>query len=159
MKVLLAVDASESTEKATAFVGKMAAANPDLAVTVLHVVESIPDHFLLAPAKEHLHGLADAWGTAARDRGEKLLEETERRLTDAGVAAGRIASKLREVEVLPESSRASAAMGIVAEMQEGGYEVVCLGRRGTSPAQGTFVGSVAQLVLRESAGVTTWVVD
>ncbi len=44
-------------------------------------------------------------------------------------------------------------------MKKGDYQVVCVGRRGTSSAQGSFPASMAEKILQESRGRTIWVVD
>lgn len=159
MRVLLAVDPSDATRKAVDFVGLMLAPHDDARVTVLHVVESLPDHVLLSSMRERLRGLANVWKDASVDSGNRLLEDVERRLVAAGVEAESIETRLVEVDALPESRHVSASLGILAALESGEFDVVCLGRRGTSPALGSFVGSVAHHVLREARGTTVWVVD
>ncbi len=159
MKVLLAVSVSDATPKAVEFLGKSLAAGEDVEVTVLHVVETLPAHFLVLPQREKLRGVADTLSEVSRESGAKLLEEVRDRLVADGWNADHVQTKTIEVDALPESQHVSAAAGITREMKEGAYDVVVLGRRGTSAAEGNFVGSVAQHILREARGVTVCVVD
>lgn len=157
--VLLAVDSSDATRKAIDFVGRVLAPHPDARITVLHVAESLPDHYLFSSLRDRLRGLADVWEDVSRDSGHRLLQDVERELVGHGVPADRIETRMVEVDALPESRHVSASTGILTAVADGDYDVVCLGRRGTSPAEGSFVGSVAQHVLREARGTTVWVVD
>ena len=134
MNVLVAVDASETSVRAVDFVGRMFGAAPPagLSVTVLHVAHAEGD--------------------------DKLLASSQDRLTKAGVPAGQIRTRRVVKQSLPEAQRVAAALAIIEEMQAGPYEVVVLGRRGAAAVADTFLGSVAEKVLREARGRTVWVV-
>lgn len=165
MKVLLAVDHSDLSRDAVAFVGKVLGKSqiPGLQVTLFHVVESLPE-FILSRSRQGestsaFTKVAEEWVESNRATGEKLLNELQQHLVAAGIPAAQIQAKLMEKESRPEARRVVAAIGIIEEMQQGNYDVVVVGRRGTSRAFETFLGSVAEKVAREAHGKTLWIVD
>lgn len=165
MKILLAIDASEASRKAVAFVAKcfVGGAPSDLSITLLHVVDSLPDFIIsrssdpaAAPA---FREVATEWAASSRNEGEKLVASCALKLTSSGIPGTALNQKLVTRDALPEARKVVAALTIIEEMQSGKYDVVCLGRRGTSAATGAFPGSVAEKILREAIGTTVWVVD
>lgn len=163
MKVLLPVDQSQASVKAVLFAAKLLAGHKGEAkVTLLHVAESIPD-FLLAGRggqSAQIYGkVVEDWEAEQKSSGEALLEGHRKSLVDAGLSASAVQTKLVVRESRPEACKVVAALSIIEEMQAGNYSVVCLGRRGSTAAEGAFPGSVAEKVLREAAGRTVWVVD
>jgi len=163
VNILLAVDASDASKKAVAFVGRtLASCTGDHSVTLFHVVESLPDYLLVRSAETSdgnvFRQVADELNASNRVDGERLLEQTQGILTSAGVANSAVCTKLAVRDGLPEAKKVVAALAIIEEMR-GDYNVVCVGRRGTSATAGSFPGSVAEKVLREAHGKTVWVVD
>jgi nucleotide-binding universal stress UspA family protein len=165
VKILLAVDKSAASDKAVGFVGGMLAGrgSGDVSLTLLHIVESIPeflvDHRGSSLAKEVYRQVIDECETAHRHEGEQLLDQHRLALIDAGVPEKAIDIKLVVKESRPEAKKVIAALSIIEEMKRGDYPIVALGRRGSSAAEGSFLGSVAEKVLRESNGRTVWVID
>lgn len=165
MKILLAIDGSATTEKAVRFVGKIFGprGGEGTSITLLHVVESLPE-FLLSRAAEGEQ--ADAyrrvwreWEETNRENAERLLEEQKQVLVAAGINESAVETRLVHREARPEATKVVAALALIGEMKSGDYDVVCLGRRGSTGAEGTFLGSVAEKILREAQGRTVWVVD
>lgn len=162
MNVLVCVDHSEESKKALRFAGQLVAgAGSGNSVTLCHVSESLPAYLLsdepqpgltLRSAARQIAAQADA-------EGQKLLAAQKDVLTAAGVAAGSIKTKLIQTAASPEAKQVAAAAAIIDEMKSGGYHVVCLGRRGASQLSPTFVGGVAEKVLRAAQGQTVCVVD
>jgi nucleotide-binding universal stress UspA family protein len=165
VKVLLAVDHSDLSRDAVAFVGKVLGKSqiPGLEITIFHVVESLPEFILSRSRQGESSGaftkVAEEWVESNRATGEKLLGETQESLAAAGIPKSQIQTKLMEKESRPEARRVIAALGIIEEMQQGSYDVIVVGRRGTSRAFETFLGSVAEKVAREAHGKTLWIVD
>lgn len=162
MKVLLPVDRSEASAKAVQFVGKMLAGRAGLDhVTIYHVAEFLPEFMLtdLPEAGLTTRSLAERWATRAKTDGEKLLAEQRQALIAAGVAEAALETKLELKDCLPESKKVAAALTIIAEMQNNAYDLVCLGRRGASALSHSFIGGVAEKVLREAHGRSVLVVD
>lgn len=164
MNILLAIDSSDASKKAVQFVGSfLADGAADNAVTLFHVVESLPDYLLVRTAESSdenmFRKVADELNAGNKAEGQKLLDETRRRLLESGVPEAALKTKLAVKDALPEAKKVIAALAIIEEMQAAPYDVVCLGRRGTSASAGVFPGSVAEKVLREGQGRTIWVVD
>jgi nucleotide-binding universal stress UspA family protein len=80
-------------------------------------------------------------------------------LTAAGIAPARIQTKLAQKEGRPEARRVVAALAVIEEMKAGKYDIVVIGRRGNSAAVESFIGGVAEKVVREAHGRTVWIVD
>jgi nucleotide-binding universal stress UspA family protein len=165
VNILLAIDHSDASRKAVRFVGDAFGRNlsGDLSVTLLHVGDSLPEFILSrsadAEAGNAFRQVAEEWTATARSEGESLLAAQKEALVEAGLPQESVRTRLILKEALPEAKKVAAALAIIEEMKTGDYDVVCLGRRGTSPAISVFPGSVAEKVLREAAGRTVWVVD
>lgn len=158
MKVLIAVDNSEASQRALAFAGRMLGDRPalDIEITLFHVVESLPEFLLAAGA---FKPAADQWAQTRRQEGEKFLAAQRDALTKAGVPAKAVHTKLCCKEGRPESIRVVAALAVIEEMQQGKYDVVVIGRRGASATIPTLLGGVAEKIAREAHGKTVWIVD
>ncbi len=164
MNVLLAVDHSEGSQRAVAFVAEMfkpfGEACPP--ITLFHVVEALPGYMLSqksAAGSEVFSEVAREWQELKKREGEQLLQTTSQTLLEAGLPSAAIQTKLEVEQGLPEARRVVAALAIIEEMKRGDYRIVVLGRRGESGSSGAFPGSVAEKVLREARERTVWVVD
>lgn len=165
MRILMGIDGSLATAKAIRFVGELfgQSKSKDIWITLLHVTESIPDQSLEP-------GIPQSLGTAYQqiiedakarreELGKSLLEKQVAALEAAGIPHDHISAKLEVSSARPESSKVAVALGIINEMNGRNYDVVCIGRRGTTAAEGVFLTSIAEKVLREARGRTVWVVD
>lgn len=130
-------------------------------VTVFHVAELLPEYLLRDHPAPGLppRDLASAWGDKAQAQGRQLLADAKQALVKAGVPAGSLNEKLSLTNCLPEAKKVAAALSIIDEIREGRYDVVCLGRRGASQLESSFIGGVAEKVIRECQGKTVWLVD
>ena len=88
-----------------------------------------------------------------------MLAEHKQALLKAGVASAAVQTKLQVTDCLPESKKVAAALAIIGEMQSGTYDLVCLGRGGATGLAASFIGSVAEKVLRAGQGRSILVVD
>lgn len=162
MHILLAIDNSEASRKAVRFVGQTVGRREakDLAITLFHVVESLPDYIISRiPHHDDFRRVSEGWFETSRDEGLALLDREKQVLVDAGIAASAIQTKLEIRPALPESRKVVAALAVIEEMKSGPYDVVCVGRRANVEYEGSIFGSVAEKVLREARGKTVWVVD
>lgn len=165
MNILLAIDQSEASRKAVDFLAGTVAKMPagSVSVTLLHVVDSLPD-FIVSRQSDPTSGkvfqqVAQEWSSTSRSDGERLLAGCRKTLEAAGIPSGSIKLKLIEKDALPEARKVVAALTIIEEMKSGSYDVVCVGRRGLTSASGSFLGSVAEKVLRDAQGTSVWVID
>jgi nucleotide-binding universal stress UspA family protein len=162
VKVLLAVDPSPASRKAIEAVAAVFGPreNTGLLLTLLHVVESIPE-FLSdrVSSGDAFKKVAEEWTHANHAAGDRLLSEARAVLERAGIPAGAIQPKVVSRESRPEARRVVAALAIIDEMREGGHNLVVVGRRGNSAENESLVGSVAEKVARAANGVSIWIVD
>lgn len=162
MKVLVCVDHSAESQKVVQFVAGLLSSRAGAdEITLFHVAEFLPE-FLLSDHPEPgltSRGLAERWAAKAKTRGEELLQERLQQLTTSGVPASAVTTKLAIKDSLPESKKVAAALAIIEEMQSQPYELVCVGRRGASALAASFIGGVAEKVLREAYGRNVLVVD
>lgn len=163
MNVLMCVDHSDSSKKAVAFAANLLGkiSGKELSITLFHVAELLPEYLLSddpAPGLT-LRDLAKAWSERSKMRGQELLAQVRQEFLQAGVPAECLREKLSTMDCLPESKKVAAALSLIEEMQNGPYNVVCIGRRGASGLGSSFIGGIAEKVIRESAGITVWLVD
>jgi len=163
VKVLVAVDDSEVSHKAVGLAASVFGPRQDVDVTLFHVVESLPE-FILARSNQGgadnvYRQVAEECAEACRTHGSRLLTDYSQKLSTAGMAAGRVHTKLAQKESRPEARRVIAALAIIEEMKQGNYDVVIIGRRSNTACADTFIGGVAEKVTREGHGRTIWIVD
>jgi nucleotide-binding universal stress UspA family protein len=165
LKILVAIDRSEASANAVRFVAGLIGRpkTADDTVTLYHVVDALPGDFM-TPGMPQTLGAAyqqviDDVTARRKETGQKLLDEQAQVLQAAGLPGDRISTRLEIKSTRPESFKVAAALSIIDEMNKGGYQVVCIGRRGASSAQGSFPASMAEKILQGSRGKTVWVVD
>ncbi|MBI3647239.1 MAG: universal stress protein [Actinobacteria bacterium] len=122
-KILVAVDGSESADKAVALTVQLAGAMGS-EVTVMHVREVEIGRF---------HGALEAPADALA-----IASAVVDRLAEQGIVAK------AEVRSAPFGR---AAAEIVDEAQQGGFDAIVMGSRGLSDWAASFVGSVAHKVI------------
>ena len=165
MKVLLTLDHSPASEKSVAFVGQVFGKSslPGLEITLFHVVEPLPE-FIESRSQPSATGnafrqVADEWVRECQAGGERLVAQARQKLTAAGLPDASLKSKLVSREARPDSRRVIATLAILEELKSGGYDVVVVGRRGSSATISTLIGGVAEKVARECHGKTVWIID
>lgn len=133
-KVLIATDASENSLRAAHILGDMAGKDPEMHVTVLHVVP-LPE--ILNPA-----AAAGAPLTLPVKVDDYLHERVDEVLASTVAALGLPPERIHRTHVVGAPGDA-----ILSEVKQGGYDLVVMGRRGLSPLKELFLGSVSQTVL------------
>lgn len=161
MNILLAVDGTQASRNTVQFVASAVAKSAGTKVTLYHVVETLPEYLLDrgTDGGPVYRQVIDDLTATRKAAGERLLQEMRQVLTSAGAAESNVHAKLEVRDALPEAKRVVAAMAIIDEMKAGNYDVVALGRCGSPSSERTFMGSVAEKVLREARGRTVWVID
>lgn len=136
-RALLATDASEHSLRAARLLGELASHDPELQVTILHVVP-LPEVLqpaaaagapLTLPAR-----LEDYVATVVPAVMKKTME-----------ALGMAESRVQTMHVI-----GTATDAILDEVRRSEYDFVIMGRRGLSPLKELFLGSVSQGVLHRA---------
>jgi nucleotide-binding universal stress UspA family protein len=148
-RVLLAVDASENSQKAVHYLGSLAR-HTAAELTLYHVVRqfSLTQETNLIPRNEQRE---QKWLTRITRDTESMLREYSERLERAGVVPAGISSKYTT-----ESSSRSA--DILKEARAGNYRTIVLGRRGLSRVRQFILGRVTSKVLSQADGLAVWLV-
>jgi nucleotide-binding universal stress UspA family protein len=159
VKILVAVDSSAAARKAVGFAANLAR-GASAEITLFHVVECLPD-FLVQKAGGGgaFATVASEWAKSNAEAGERLLTEQRQALVGTGMATAKVHTRCCQRESRPEAKRVVAALAIIDEMKQGGYDVVVLGRRATASQNESLIGGVAEKVAREAHGKTVCIVD
>lgn len=136
-KALLAADASAASLRAAKILGELALIDPELTVTVLHVVP-LPDVLMPAAAAGAPLTLPNRLDDYLNTRLHEVL-----RITTAAL-------KMAEDRVRTTHVIGNPAEALLAEAKQGGYDVIVMGRRGLSPLKELILGSVSQAVLHRA---------
>lgn len=145
-KVLVAVDASENSERAVVYVGEMLSGAKGFRVELLCVDR---------PPLKDLFPNEETWRTACQAQAMLLAEFLDKargillaKGFDPASVGGRCVS----------ADGPSLATAILEVQQKGGFGTVVVGRRGVSKAEEFLFGSVSSRVVHHAKGCTVWVV-
>ena len=145
-KILLAVDGSESSMRTAEHLSFMAGQNPDVRITLFHVVieGSAPGAFIV-------DGFIDDF-IMEEDRHyiEDFHARARQMFKNAGISEDRI-------EIKEAWHTGNVGKAIMAEVKKGDYGTVVVGRSGVNRA--FFMGSVSKYVLNRTEGRALWVVS
>jgi nucleotide-binding universal stress UspA family protein len=145
-KILLAADGSESSIRAVDHLRFMVGDNPDVRITLFHVV---PDSI--------------SWGTYTVDGflEEFLVEKDRQKINDFHDRVHRMFKEASipedRIEIKKVQRSDNAGKAILEEAQTGDYSTVVVGRRGNN--QSFFMGSVSRYMLNRTEDRTLWVVS
>ncbi len=153
-KILLAVDASESSQKAVDFVASFPGVQ-GYAVCIFHAILGlgavdfeVPEE---APAPCSREKLPDTGLEAFKIKTGQMMLQVRERLLTAGFSPDTITEKII-------SGAVSRSEAIVCEADAGGYSTIVVGRRGLSRLEGFFMGRVGHKVVYGGRNFTVWVV-
>lgn len=145
-KILVAVDGSETSERAVRYVSKIAPLIENVQVCLLHVYpEPPPDYYTKG-------GRLDAYRRKRDKVAKMMLKEAAIVLKGAGLPSSSITSRYSMAEGKTISQ-------VVLETQaEGGFGTVVAGKRGVSKAEEFLFGSISNALARHSKHFTSWIV-
>ena len=152
-KILVAIDDSTPSRQAAEYAGRMRALIPDLGFTLFHVQPPV-SQFLMeeaqrsARAQAELNAIADRNAEASR----ALLARYREVLGRAGAAEAAV-----ELATMPRQQ--GLAKDILDYAQNGLFDAILVGRRGISPVQQMFMGSVSAHLIQNSPVIPVWLVD
>jgi nucleotide-binding universal stress UspA family protein len=161
MRVLLAVDQSESALRAVRYVGSVLHRTPDVTVTIFHVLRPMP-RVLLEHGGSENPDMEEALGARLREEQRTwvklesaaecpILEQACEALVRTGFAKGLVTLKFgREDDI---------AKTILEEARSGCYETIVVGRTGTSGIKRVFGGGITDHLLHDARGFAVWIIE
>lgn len=147
-KVMIATDGSESSLRAVDHFSFMAAHNPDVKVTLFHVVPRLADYCKIAfddTDKE----LEDIIISGDRRCVEDFMVHAYKKFREAGISK-------EQIEIKEVTTMMNVGGTIAEEVEKGNYGTVIIGRRGTNKA--FFMGSVSKYVLERISNRALWLI-
>jgi nucleotide-binding universal stress UspA family protein len=160
MKILVAVDESETAERMLRYVGSLLRDTGQTSITLFHVLKPMPRVYLEHGGSENpvverqlskqLRQEQEEWYRNEQEAECGILTQARETLAKTGFSTDRVALKFGYED--------DVARNILEEAQHGGYQTVVLGRHGASGKK-RMVGGVAEHLLRHATNVTVWVVD
>jgi nucleotide-binding universal stress UspA family protein len=163
-KILIAVDDTEASLKAVAYVACMMSGRKNLHVRLFHVLPSIPPELLEYggtedPRKEaqlssELRTAQDEWVAQAKRSAQTSIESALVLLIDHGLLAENVSSEFSTSVHKPE---------VVRDILEAAHQWACgtivTGRHSLPWAQELFHRHVGQQLVQQAAGFAVWVVE
>ena len=145
-KILVAVDGSETSERAVRYVSNIAPLIAEVQICLLHVYpEPPPDYYVNG-------GRLDAYRRRRDKVAKMILKEAAIVLEQAGVAPEHVTTRYCMAEGRTISQ-------VVLEVQaEGEFGTVVAGKRGVSKAEEFLFGSISNALARHSKHFTSWIV-
>ena len=148
MDFLLAVDGSENSLRDVQHLIDMTGPNPDLKVTLFHVLPYLRHYYSLDVEKENPH-LQELLHREDEYRMEDFYEQAHWRLKAAGL-------KQRQIKVKTNRRSHDISTAILQEAKSGGYGTVIVGRRGERDAH--FTGRIALRMVQKVTDQNLWVI-
>jgi len=148
-KILVAVDGSESALRAVDHVSFITGGNPDVEITLVHVVPKLRDYCPIDfddsdGELEYIISQGD------KKCIESFLGHTYKRFRKAGIPDDRI--QIKEIQ----KTMGGVGKAIMEEAKKGGYGTIVMGRRGVNKS--FFLGSASNHVLSRSTDRAIWLV-
>jgi nucleotide-binding universal stress UspA family protein len=160
MRILLAVDESETSHRVVRYVGSLLCRTPDVVVTLFHVLKPMPRVLLEHGGSENpaaesqlsvqLRDEQEAWIRKERESECHVLKKLCETLAQSGFGVGHVEVKYGHEDDI--------ARNILEEAQSGHHDTIVVGRQGASRIKQIFGGGVTDHILRDAKGFAIWVV-
>jgi nucleotide-binding universal stress UspA family protein len=144
--IVIAVDGSENSRRAVAYVGELLGGQKGFTVTLLHVIHAPEEDFFASPQER------ERWVKSGRKKVERWMTEY-RDMLIAGGFAGDVFMRAAERD------GPSLARLILAEMTVLEAGTIVLGRQGLSRKEEFLFGSVSKQIVSHARNCTVWVVQ
>jgi nucleotide-binding universal stress UspA family protein len=148
MKIMLAVDGSENSLRVVDHLIDMVGAQPDLQVTLFHVLPHLRHYYSLVFETENPH-LQEILQQEDKLRMEHFCEMAYGRLKTAGLRES-------QIEIKTSNRGFDISTSILGEARTGQYSTVVIGRRGEREA--FFTGRIALRLVQKVTDQALWVV-
>lgn len=146
-RIVIAVDGSENSRRAVAYVGRLLGGRSGFAVMLLHVIHAPDEDFFSSPRER------EKWVKSGRKKVEKWLADYRNVLIADGLGTGDVS-----VHVV-ERDGPSLARLILAEMKSLEAGTLVVGRQGLSRKEEFLFGSVSKQIVSYARQCTVWVVQ
>lgn len=147
MRTMLAVDGSENSFRAVDHVIHMVGANPELRLTLFHVLPYLRHYYSVDFERENLR-LQEILQREDKRRMERFYEKAYDRFETAGL-------KKSQITIKTNTQSYDISTAILDEARTGQYGTVVIGRRGERDA--FFTGRIAMRLVQKVSGQTLWV--
>ena len=161
MRILLAVDDSETSARAVKYVGSLLRGSPDTEITLFHVLKPMPRGLLEHGGSENPAAETKLGEQLRQDQQTWIREESESEcpvlikaretLTHSGFDRGRVELRIGHEEDVDRN--------ILEEGRSGKHDTIVVGRHGASRVKRLFGGGVTDQILRDAEGFAVWVVE
>lgn len=148
LKIMIAIDGSESALRALDHVIYMVGDNPNIHITLLHVTPRLGDYCTIEFDDEG-DILEDAITQGNKRCIDSFYVHAQNRFGEAGIKEG-------QIEIKQVASTINIGKTIVNEVKKGDYGTVVVGRRGANDS--FFMGSVSRHVLTNASDCAVWLV-
>jgi nucleotide-binding universal stress UspA family protein len=144
--ILIAVDTSENSLRAVAYVGRMLGGVPGFHVTLLHVIPDPEEDYFASETERN------AWLDGYRSKTDAALQEYCSMLKSAGFPADAVDLQT------PRRYCPSMAECILSERDKRAYSTIVVGRQGLSRKEEFLFGSISNKIVNHARECTVWVV-
>lgn len=161
MRILLAVDESENSDRVVEYVGSFLSQTPNLFLTLFHVLKPMPRGLLEhggsgnpveeAQLSEQLRNEQEAWVRKEQISECHVLKKAYAALKQSGFDMSHVDLRYGHEDDI--------ARNILEEARSGHHETIVVGRHGTSRIKQIFGGGVTDKLLRDAKGFAIWVVE
>jgi nucleotide-binding universal stress UspA family protein len=161
MRILVAIDESENSQRVLQYVGSLLNRTPDLILTLFHVLKPMPRGLLEhggsenpaaeAQLSEQLHNDQEAWIRKESEAECHVLKEACETLKQYGFDMSHVDLKYGHEDDI--------ARCILEEARSGQHDTIVVGRQGMSRIKQIFGGGTTDHVLRGAKGLAIWVVE
>ena len=148
-KIMLAIDGSESSLKAVDHLSFMVGGNPDVKITLYHVIPRVGEYCVVDFTVKY-GNMEEIVAHGARRCIEDFYAVAQKKMRRAGIEEG-------QWNIKTVKRTANVGKAIVDEAKKEDYGTVVIGRRGTG--RSFFTGSVSRFVIDNSAHKALWLVN
>lgn len=148
MDFMVTVDGSEHSFKYVDYVIRMVGPNPDLRVTIFHVLPHLR-HYYSVDFEKKSPKLQEVLHREDKRRMQIFHETVRSQFKKAGLKADQVRTKT-------ENQSYDISTAILKEARTGGYSTVVIGRRGERDA--FFTGRIALRLVQKVSDQTLWVI-
>ena len=149
-KIMVAVDGSESSLRAVDHISFMLMRNPNVAVTLLHVMSNAKEFYEESLDEEPSAELEDLVSSDDKKRIDQFYSLALKMFKDVGLSES-------QIDIQTVEGRRRPGKVIIEIAEKGNFGTVVIGRRGINKA--FFTGSVSHYVINKASACALWVVS